>query len=675
MRTTKRLLFGLAAFMMAMTLLVSGFALAEDGLCKVYFNYNYQGAPDAEAVMVAAGAAAARPADPVRENHTFTGWYADAICTKPYDFTAPVEGTTRLFAGWTPKAVTLTCYLQTEGAEDIVKQVAVGEKLPAVETPVRDGYEFTGWYSNAAGTKPFDFEQTAPAHNLTAYAGWVQQRARITYVLYDDVTFQEQAELDQPLTAPAAPEREDYVFAGWYASATDAEEYDFSAPVTGDARIYARWNQTTATVTFDSNYAGSEPETKKVDIGGTVKAPGKPKRDGYDFSAWYADAGCTQEFDFSAAIQGDMTIYAGWTVKEMTVKFYANYEGGQNITTKVLYGEKPVLPEDPAREGYSFTGWYKDKEGKEPFDPDVIITERTTAYAAWQSDKEAASERVISFMYNYDDLGEYTSQTYAAARRIKEPDAPMRPGYYFAGWAKDPEGTAMFNFSTERSTASMTLYAKWLKGYTFEAEYTYLEGKPGQGSSDNCMGVDLIQTPKDVLGNGDKMGMSNNAYVGKLYYNGAYLDFHINSAAEVTDAVLVLRLTPDLFDMRFTDETWQVIVNDERVEYGRLNLNGAIAQTDFDELGNSVNGDMNKRPFQNYVMTTALHLAEGENLIRLVTNNSEDHGGTFNAETPLIDCMYIYSAADTSWAVCYPENVGQTQADINYAVTFDTAAE
>jgi len=125
----------------------------------------------------------------------------------------------------------------------------------------------------------------------------------------------------------------------------------------------------------------------------------------------------------------------------------------------------------------------------------------------------------------------------------------------------------------------------------------------------------------------------------------------------------------------FTDETWQVIVNDERIEYGRLNLTGAIAQTDFDELGNTVNGDMNKRPFQNYVITTELHLKEGENVIRLVTNNKEDHGGTFNAETPLIDCLYIYSSAEASWAVCYPENVGQTMADVTYDVTYDTAAE
>lgn len=237
------------------------------------------------------------------------------------------------------------------------------------------------------------------------------------------------------------------------------------------------------------------------------------------------------------------------------------------------------------------------------------------------------------------------------------------------------KGQSPFDFSSERSTSSFTLYARWLKGYTFEAEYTYLDGKPGQGTSDNCMGVDLIQTPKDVLGNGTKMGMSNDAYVGKLYYNGAYLDFCIHSETEVADAVLVARLTPDLFDMRFTDETWQVLVNGEPVKYGRLNLTGAVAQTDFDEEGNTINGDMFKRPFRNYVLTTTLHLQAGENTIRLLTNNNEDHGGTFNAESPLIDCLYIYADTELTWSKCYPENVGKKMEDISYAITYDTESK
>ena len=180
MRKSGNLLFGLLAFMMAMTLLFSGAALAEDGVYKVYFNYNYQGAPDAAAVLVEAGKTVDQPAAPTRENYAFTGWYTNIICTEKYDFSAPVNGTTRLFAGWTPTSVTVTYYLQTEGAENVVQTVKVGDQLVPIDAPASEVYEFSGWYANAAGTKPFDFTQPVPAHNLTVYAGWVQQRAKIT---------------------------------------------------------------------------------------------------------------------------------------------------------------------------------------------------------------------------------------------------------------------------------------------------------------------------------------------------------------------------------------------------------------------------------------------------------------------------------------------------------------
>ena len=210
-----------------------------------------------------------------------------------------------------------------------------------------------------------------------------------------------------------------------------------------------------------------------------------------------------------------------------------------------------------------------------------------------------------------------------------------------------------------------------MKGYAFEAEYTNLENKPGQGTSDNTSGVGLIQTPKDVLGNGTIMGMSNGAYVGKLYYNGAFLEFKINSEEEVFNAVLMLRLTPDLRDMIFTDEDWQVVLNGERIQYGNLALTGAIEQNDYNEAGEPISGDMYKRPFENYTITTNLHLNKGVNTIRLETHNNRNHGGTFNAETPLIDCMYIYSDSVVSWAECHPENVGKTMADVDYAITYE----
>ena len=74
---------------------------------------------------------------------------------------------------------------------------------------------------------------------------------------------------------------------------------------------------------------------------------------------------------------------------------------------------------------------------------------------------------------------------------------------------------------------------------------------------------------------------------------------------------------------------------------------------------------MNKRPFENYEIGN-ITLKEGKNTIELRTTNSRDHGGTFNAETPLVDCIYVASDSVLTWAECKPENVGQTMADVQY---------
>lgn len=50
-----------------------------------------------------------------------------------------------------------------------------------------------------------------------------------------------------------------------------------------------------------------------------------------------------------------------------------------------MYGEALVLPEPPTREGYAFTGWYKDYACFDPWNLETdMIQSEMTLYAGWE---------------------------------------------------------------------------------------------------------------------------------------------------------------------------------------------------------------------------------------------------------------------------------------------------
>ena len=64
-----------------------------------------------------------------------------------------------------------------------------------------------------------------------------------------------------------------------------------------------------------------------------------------------------------------------------------NPEEGSYANTVVQEGALLTeLPENPVRDHYEFTGWYKDRGGKEAFDPAAeTISEELILYAGWKA--------------------------------------------------------------------------------------------------------------------------------------------------------------------------------------------------------------------------------------------------------------------------------------------------
>jgi uncharacterized repeat protein (TIGR02543 family) len=66
------------------------------------------------------------------------------------------------------------------------------------------------------------------------------------------------------------------------------------------------------TVTFDSR-GGTDVAAQELRYGDVIQEPEAPTREGYTFDGWYADESLGSLWDFDTAVDGSMTLYAGWT--------------------------------------------------------------------------------------------------------------------------------------------------------------------------------------------------------------------------------------------------------------------------------------------------------------------------------------------------------------------------
>jgi len=103
-------------------------------------------------------------------------------------------------------------------------------KVTKPADPVRTGYTFGGWYTDAACTadNEFDFDNTQIKADTTLYAGWTVNTYDVSYQLTNpdgsaytpDNEFQfRKYTYGQGLTLPVPDAGEDYLFHGWYGNA------------------------------------------------------------------------------------------------------------------------------------------------------------------------------------------------------------------------------------------------------------------------------------------------------------------------------------------------------------------------------------------------------------------------------------------------------------------------
>ena len=355
----------------------------------------------------------------------FVGWYSDSgYKNKVTKIAKGTYGNLELFAKWEIASYTIT-YVTKDGATNTNKTTyTIETEIFSLTDASLKGYTFGGWYRDSAYTNRVYKVGGGEIGNITLYAKFTANTYNVWLDGTDEASFDVSFDLNgasgaiakqtvteaNTLKYPSMPTREGYVFGGWYTNKEcTGKLYDFTALITSDITLYAKWVKADNAIAVNSNVTvnlnGREEQkftfvplvsgnvtfttTGSYDTlgilydakGNVLKMDDDTGSDGVNFQIVFnVTAGeiyTISVSSYSSATSGTSTLYASGS---NTVN-----AGGYVITgnkAQVTYGEGFTLPLPSARDGYKFLG-YADKNG-------TMYTDGTgKSVRAWDKDEEA----------------------------------------------------------------------------------------------------------------------------------------------------------------------------------------------------------------------------------------------------------------------------------------------
>ena len=378
------------------------------------------------------------------------------------------------------------------------QHVKSGEKAVLPAEPTLKGHTFAFWYlgEDEENATAYDFD-TPVTGDITLTAKWNINKYTVTFNSYGGTPVPPAQEVEYGLTAtkPDAPTLKGYTFPFWYLGDDEqnATAYDFNTPVTENITLTAKWNINKYTVTFNSYGGTPVPPAQEVEYGLTATEPATaPTKTGYTFDGWYLG---DEKYDFSDAVEQNITLYANWEKNIYTVTYTDGVDGEEvfaDQTYRVPFEDTtPAFKGNPTRDGYVFDGW-------KPAFSDTV-TGNVTYVAQWtartdlsytvhyylkNTTKQVANDKMVAGQtFNADvtenairisgyrvygdsvksiTIGTGTNEIIFYYTRAYHPSTPSKPtlntGDHYAYVMGYPDGTVRPNGSITRAEVSAILF-------------------------------------------------------------------------------------------------------------------------------------------------------------------------------------------------------------------------
>ncbi|MDR1034193.1 MAG: InlB B-repeat-containing protein, partial [Bifidobacteriaceae bacterium] len=190
---------------------------------------------------------------------------ADKTVTNPNTGTANKV----LNKGYSYKVALSVVTFNSNAGSAVDKQIVeTGKKVIKPKDPTKAGYEFDGWFQDAAFKTAFDFAKTTVTKDITLYAAWT----KLWTVTFDPgegtcesdcapQLVRDGALATEPLIAP---NRLDYDFKGW--QILGAEKFPFdTTPIYNDITLHAIWEAKQLTL-VETTYAYDETTLTETSV-------------------------------------------------------------------------------------------------------------------------------------------------------------------------------------------------------------------------------------------------------------------------------------------------------------------------------------------------------------------------------------------------------------------------
>lgn len=481
--------------------------------------------------------------------------------------------------------------------------------FPKEDELQKEGYGFKGWHKsedlNDAIVKALAYGTT---EDFDLYAEWEKILYTIKYEnmegvevlsLKDGMAYPSYfAEGGEEITLPDADclKKAGGEFKGWYLTE------DFSGdPVTvlnkdsasESITLYAKWDIATYKITYDladGEWVDSYTPPSEYLIEDTpvqLPAADKVTRRGYEFAGWLnkevSSWRCFTEI--AEGESGDKTFTADWDAINYSIT-YMNMEGasftnsyGNTITPYTTYNiEYTKYLQSPKKTGYTFAGWYLEKE----FYTKISVLEDMTGDLVLYA-KFIPATREITFYSNYDSTGENgpayseikivdsslsdSKSYYEQILYYKQENILLPVNYYsdkwaFTGWNTKADGSGE-SFTDkalviwdEENSPSYRYYAQWVK----KSDLTYTITLPSASQDD----LTLTLNSDGFTLQASKTGFAGNFF---WYVNGSSSPVKTESVSSAGSA--------STFDLK-------EYFGKENTEYGRYSVMVKVSDGGFD---------------------------------------------------------------------------------------------